>query len=520
MALVRAALRRAEELGYHSAWVQDQVAGDVPLLESISLLCYAAAVTSTLKLGVSVVVLPISNAAQLAKSVGTLDHMSNGRVILGIGLGPIFAGDNYFQIFGTRVDEALRRFNEGLHVMKSLWTQPQTDFAGEFYTLANAAMEPKPVQKPHPPVWFGAQHPAALLRAVRNADGYMGAGPTTTKDFAKNVEQIRRYLDQEGRDPSSFPLSKRVYLAVDNDADRAKAGLDAFFRIALSVDDQEQSEFRRRYLRLGQSGQSRRRPREGARKRRRHDRVKPVVGFRRADGGARRGSHSATSVTEVAWSCKLMSSSMPAHARANWLNWGNSRSDTGFAESGFRVCWTRGIRSPIFRCWRSRPAKIDLGPVAVNPFDTHPVKIASSFLTLNELADGRARIVIGGGGEALEALGIKPARRVRAVSECVEIMKAAATGERSITPDKFIRFAICGSPGSKRRTPPVYVGASMEQMLRMSARVADGIMMSDMPVPLAADAIEDARSGSDEIRQGPAGISDECVCRLACLRRS
>lgn len=230
MELVRSTLCRAEELGYQSAWVQDQVASDVPLLESISLLCYSAAVTSTLKLGVSVIVFPIRNAPQLAKNIGTLDHMSNGRAILGIGLGPIFAGDNYFQIFGTKADEALRRFNEGLAIMKSLWTQPKTDFHGEYYTLENTGMEPKPVQKPHPPVWFGGQNPKMLQRAVRHADGYMGAGPTTTKDFGKNVEHLRRFLDEEGRDPASFPISKRVYLAVDDDVERAKAGLDEFFQ--------------------------------------------------------------------------------------------------------------------------------------------------------------------------------------------------------------------------------------------------------------------------------------------------
>jgi alkanesulfonate monooxygenase SsuD/methylene tetrahydromethanopterin reductase-like flavin-dependent oxidoreductase (luciferase family) len=230
MDLVRRSLKRAEELGYHSAWVQDQVAGDVPLLESISLLCYAAAVTTRLKLGVSVIVLPIRNAPVFAKQVGSLDHMSNGRVILGIGLGPIFAGDHYFQIFGTKADEALRRFNESLRVMKSLWTESKIDLAGDFYTLEHADMEPKPIQKPHPPVWFGGQHPAALQRAVKHADGYMGAGPTTTQDFAKQVEHIRRFLDQEGRDPESFPLSKRVYLAVDKDAGRAKSGLDEFFQ--------------------------------------------------------------------------------------------------------------------------------------------------------------------------------------------------------------------------------------------------------------------------------------------------
>jgi len=229
MTLVCTALQRAEELGFDSAWVQDQVAGDVPLLESISLLSYAAAVTTRLRLGVSVIVLPIRNAPQLAKNVGTLDHMSNGRVTLGVGLGPVFAGDHYFQIFGTKADEALRRFNESIAIMKSLWTQDKTNFAGEFYTLENTGMEPKPIQKPHPPLWFGGQHPRALHRAVRMADGYMGAGPTTTENFGRQVDQIRRFLDQEGRDPATFSVSKRVYLGIDTDERRAKDGLDRFF---------------------------------------------------------------------------------------------------------------------------------------------------------------------------------------------------------------------------------------------------------------------------------------------------
>jgi len=229
MTLVKRTLQRAEELGFHSAWVQDQVAGDAPLLEAMSLLAYSAAVTTTLKLGVSVIVLPVRNAPQLAKSVGTIDHMSDGRVILGVGLGPVFAGDNYFRIFGATAGDALQRFNEGVDVLKRLWTEDKVDLDGRFYTLRKTSMEPKPIQKPHPPLWFGGQHPHALHRAVRVADGYMGAGPTTTGDFGRNVEHLRRFMDEEGRDPATFPISKRVYLAVDDDAARAKRRLDEFF---------------------------------------------------------------------------------------------------------------------------------------------------------------------------------------------------------------------------------------------------------------------------------------------------
>jgi len=133
--------------------------------------------------------------------------------------------------------------------------------------------------------------------------------------------------------------------------------------------------------------------------------------------------------------------------------------------------------------------RIRLGPVAVNPFDMHPVRIAASLLTLNELADGRARIVIGGGGEALDAVGIKPVRRVRAVAECVDIVKAAASGETVDYDGQLYEVHNLHFGWLSRPAPPVFVGASMDQMLRMAARVADGSMMSDMPVPLAAAAI-------------------------------
>jgi alkanesulfonate monooxygenase SsuD/methylene tetrahydromethanopterin reductase-like flavin-dependent oxidoreductase (luciferase family) len=82
-------------------------------------------------------------------------------------------------------------------------------------------MQPKPVQKPHPPVWFGVHHPNALKRAVRYGDGFIGAGGTSTAQFADEVVELRRLLREAGRDSDGFPLAKRVYIAVDNDRERA-----------------------------------------------------------------------------------------------------------------------------------------------------------------------------------------------------------------------------------------------------------------------------------------------------------
>jgi 5,10-methylenetetrahydromethanopterin reductase len=162
--------------------------------------------------------------------------------------------------------------------------------------------------------------------------------------------------------------------------------------------------------------------------------------------------------------------------------------------NGIRGIWVSSLldsRDPFanLSVLAQSTSTLKLGPVAVNPFDTHPVKIASSLLTLNELAGGRARIVIGGGGEALEALGIEPARRVRAVAECVEIIRMAASGEAVDYSGELYTVRNLRLSWLRAAPPPIFVGASMEQMLKMSARVANGVMMSDMPVPLAAAAI-------------------------------
>lgn len=136
-----------------------------------------------------------------------------------------------------------------------------------------------------------------------------------------------------------------------------------------------------------------------------------------------------------------------------------------------------------------RTSALRMGPIAVNPFDTHPLKIAAGFLTLNELAGGRARIVIGGGGEALQALGIAPLRRVRAVRECVQIIRAAASGQPVNYDGEIYKARNCHFSWVEAAPPPVYVGAGQEQMLGMAAAVGDGIMMSDVPPGPAAVAL-------------------------------
>lgn len=222
---IRQLVQRAEALPYDSLWVQEQILGDYPILEPISVLTYTAALTTKLRLGVSVLLTVLRNPVQLAKSLSSLDQLSQGRLIVGVGIG----GHVPESLFGLPSEQRPRRFLEGLQVMKALWTQPRATVHGTFWRFENVAMEPKPVQQPHPPIWFGAREPVALKRAVRYGDGWMGAGVSSSADFLKQIELVRRFLDEAGRDPATFPISKRVYIAVDDDRDRAERRLREWF---------------------------------------------------------------------------------------------------------------------------------------------------------------------------------------------------------------------------------------------------------------------------------------------------
>jgi probable F420-dependent oxidoreductase len=215
---IRRYLARAEALGFTGAWVVEQVIGTIPSLEPIELLTYAAATTTRLRLGAAVLLTALRSPVHTAKSLATLDQLSGGRLDVGVGLGGSTA---VYPAFGLSAERRAARFAEGIGLMKRLWTEPRVTFDGAFYRLKDIPMEPKPLQRPHPPIWFGAHHPDALRRAATLGDAFMGAGSLSTAKFAEEVALLRRALEAAGRDPDAFPVAKRVYIAVD--ADRARA---------------------------------------------------------------------------------------------------------------------------------------------------------------------------------------------------------------------------------------------------------------------------------------------------------
>jgi alkanesulfonate monooxygenase SsuD/methylene tetrahydromethanopterin reductase-like flavin-dependent oxidoreductase (luciferase family) len=137
---------------------------------------------------------------------------------VGIGTG---GRGRLFAAFGIDADGFVTRFTEGLALMKACWTEPEINFDGRFWQLSGASMEPKPVQKPHPPVWIGGNHPNALRRAVRLGDGFFGAGSQPTQAFAEQTQVIRQELERQERDAAAFRIAKRVYIHVDDDPARA-----------------------------------------------------------------------------------------------------------------------------------------------------------------------------------------------------------------------------------------------------------------------------------------------------------
>ena len=216
---LRGFLARAEALGVQSAWVVEQVLGSIRSLEPVALLTYAAACTERLRLGSAVLLTALRSPVHLAKSLGTLDHLSGGRLTVGVGLG---GNPRIYPAFGLQAARRAARFAEGLRLMKRLWTDERVTFEGEFFKLHNASLQPKPLQKPHPPLWFGGHHPNAIRRAVELGDGFIGAGSVSTATFLGEVKLLKSLLEEAGRDPARFPLGKRVYIAVDHD--RARAG--------------------------------------------------------------------------------------------------------------------------------------------------------------------------------------------------------------------------------------------------------------------------------------------------------
>ena len=221
----------ADESGFDHVWAFDHLAtlgqaDDGPVFDGWTLLGAMAVATKRARIGLLVTGITYRHPAQLAKIAVTVDHLSGGRLEFGVGAGWAVNEHEMFGIEG--LEQRVGRFSEALRVMKMLWTQPRSDFDGRYYHLNKAVAEPKPVQKPHPPIWIGSAGPTMLKLTARHADVWNVAGEAG-RSLEKALEAAKQ-LDEAcaaiGRDPSEIRRSAQLRI----DQARPEASVDEFRR--------------------------------------------------------------------------------------------------------------------------------------------------------------------------------------------------------------------------------------------------------------------------------------------------
>ncbi len=215
----RAIWRIAEEGGFDHCWAMDHLAsigpiGEVrPIFDGWELLAAMAVATERVRLGLLVTGITYRNPALLAKIATTVDHLSEGR--LEFGIGAAWAANEHEMYGISGLDHRVGLLSEGLQIVKMLWTQDRTDFDGRYYKMRNAAAEPKPVQKPYPPIWIGAGGPSTMRMTARHADVWNAVGGGTLESTAETSRRLDEECAAIGRDPAEIRRSVQLPAGTD-----------------------------------------------------------------------------------------------------------------------------------------------------------------------------------------------------------------------------------------------------------------------------------------------------------------
>jgi probable F420-dependent oxidoreductase len=211
-------VRRVEALGFESVWTGDHVSFHNPMYEALTLLATYIPITSRIRLGTAVYLLALRTPAIAAKITSTLDALSGGRLIFGVGVG----GENpkEFEVVGVPHGERGARVTEGIDVVRTLWRDTPASFRGRFTQFEGVSLDPKPVQKPGPPIWIGGRSDAALTRAGRQGDGWVSY-VVQAERYAQSVAKIRAAAG--GRSLDGFAFAHLGFITVGRDWESAKA---------------------------------------------------------------------------------------------------------------------------------------------------------------------------------------------------------------------------------------------------------------------------------------------------------
>ncbi len=237
-------LRRAEDLGFDCAVTIDHLLTTPPAyactwLEPIALLSALAGVTRTMKLGTMVLVLPLRNPVYFAKEWATLDLLSGGRSILGIGVG---WHEEEFELMGVPHRERGGRMNEAIEVVRALWAGDGVSYEGKFYRIRDLTIDPKPVQQPHPPIWIGggtqpsekvygqtvANIDPVLRRVAKYADTWVPHSSATPEMVRSDWEKVQRFACEFGRDPGAIGRVYSNFVWVLGKGEKAESAVPHF----------------------------------------------------------------------------------------------------------------------------------------------------------------------------------------------------------------------------------------------------------------------------------------------------
>jgi probable F420-dependent oxidoreductase len=212
--------QRCEALGYDSLWTGDHISFHNPLYESLTLLAAYAGITKRVKLGTGVYLLALRQPTVAAKITSTLDVLSSGRLIFGVGVG----GENpkEFEACGIPHRERGARVDEGIDVVRTLWRDAPATFKGRFTQFDGVSVDPKPVQKPAPPIWIGGRSDAALRRAGIRGDGWVSY-VVNPERYAQSLAKIRQAAASAGRPLENFAAAHLTFITVGRDHAAAKA---------------------------------------------------------------------------------------------------------------------------------------------------------------------------------------------------------------------------------------------------------------------------------------------------------
>jgi probable F420-dependent oxidoreductase len=227
--------RKIEDWGFDSIWLADGLTRN--MLDPIPLLAHAASFTTRVKLGTCVYIVPLRNPLVTAKLTATLDRLSGGRLILGVGVG---WRDDEFKAMGVPFEKRGQVADECLEILRQAWTTGTVNFQGEFFNIAGIRMELRPEQKPHPPIWVGGNEKSAAIRAARFSDFWI---PTdySVDEYRKGKSVLMNACKKISRDPESVKLASHLMMILDKSKSTAEAMAE---NVATSLHE-KYDEFRR-----------------------------------------------------------------------------------------------------------------------------------------------------------------------------------------------------------------------------------------------------------------------------------